>query len=302
MHFDTASIADLFADLVVVGTEKPEFGQVERLADSYTLEVGGSAAIFATQVAKLGGRAALVGLVGGDWLGQFVRTRLAALGVDATHIGTAPSQATPLGLNLTVGDDRAMLTVLGALRDVGPDLIPPNFTARHWHIAGYFLLESLHAWWPGFVRQVKANGSTISLDSNWAPRGNWSDLKPLLPLVHLFMPNEKEALALTGETDVNAAGQALARQTPMVVIKRGADGASAYWGDNVRRVSAPTDIAGAVADTTGAGDNFAAGFVWAWLQDKPIDACLRLGVRCGTSSTRQPGGVEGQLRATDLSP
>jgi sugar/nucleoside kinase (ribokinase family) len=105
---------------------------------------------------------------------------------------------------------------------------------------------------------------------------------------------------LTGETDVNAAGRALSRQTPLVVIKRGPDGASAYWGGNVRHVSAPRDIAGAVADTTGAGDNFAAGFVWAWLQDKPIDACLQLGVRCGTSSTRKAGGVEGQLRATDL--
>src|SRR6185369_15153761 len=130
-------------------------------------------AIFATQLAKLGGKPALIGMLGADLLGEFVRDRLAHLGVDVTHVHTTLRAKTPLGLNLTVKDDRAMLTVLGAINEMAPSLVPPDLAARHWHIAGFFLLEALHGWWPGFARQLKEQGRTISLDPNWAPRGNW---------------------------------------------------------------------------------------------------------------------------------
>jgi len=51
-----------------------------------------------------------------------------------------------------------------------------------------------------------------------------------------------------------------------------------------------------VADTTGAGDNFDAGFLRAWLQGKSIDSALRPGHRCAVSSLRCAGGIRGQLQ------
>lgn len=300
MTFDTASIADLFADLIVCGADKPEFGQVEKLADTYELEVGGSAAIFATQFAKLGGRPALIGMLGADLLGEFVRGRLKDLHVDVTQIGSTSREKTPLGLNLAVKDDRAMLTVLGAIAEVTPRLVPPDFSVRHWHVAGFFLLEALQSWWPGFAREQRALGRTISLDPNWAPRGNWSDLEPLLRHIDVFLPNENEALALTGARDVDGAGRALAERTPLVVIKRGAAGASAYGAAGVRHVQVPTEFTRRpVVDTTGAGDNFDAGFVWAWLRQQPLEDCLQLATRCGSASTLAAGGVRGQYQMSE---
>ncbi len=297
MTFDTASIADLFVDLIVVGPDKPEFGQAEKLSESYELEVGGSAAIFATQLAKLGGRPALVGRLGSDLFGEFVRERLEQLGVDVAHVGHTSRQKTPLGLNLTVRDDRAMLTVLGAIREVTPAIVPTELAARHWHIAGFFLLEAMQGWWPDFARQLRAEGKTISLDPNWAPRGNWPDVEALLPLVDVFLPNENEALALTAARDVDTAGRVLALRTPLVVIKRGAAGASAYSAQGIRHTKVPADCAHQpVVDTTGAGDNFDAGFIWAWLNRQPLETCLQLAVRCGSSSISQAGGIQGQYR------
>src|SRR4051812_19546191 len=97
VKFDTVSVADLFADLIVVGDQKPSFGQVEHLARTYELEVGGSAAIFATQLARLGGRPALIGLLGADLLGDFVHDRVQQLGVDTRYVHRTATEKTPLG-------------------------------------------------------------------------------------------------------------------------------------------------------------------------------------------------------------
>lgn len=54
---DVFCVADMCVDLVLAGNVRPQFHQVEQLIDTYTLELGGSANIFASQFAKLGGRA-----------------------------------------------------------------------------------------------------------------------------------------------------------------------------------------------------------------------------------------------------
>src|SRR5438067_8264078 len=78
---DVWTVADLCVDLVVQGDVVPRFHQIEQLVDDYSLELGGSATIFACQFAKLGGRAGLIGAVGEDLFGHFVLSQLDAAGV-----------------------------------------------------------------------------------------------------------------------------------------------------------------------------------------------------------------------------
>ena len=69
MTFDVALVADLCADMLFKGDARPTYGQVEHFVDDYQIELGGSAAIFASQFTRLGGRVALYGMVGEDLLG-----------------------------------------------------------------------------------------------------------------------------------------------------------------------------------------------------------------------------------------
>lgn len=295
--FDVVSVADLFADVVVVGREHPRFGQMEVLADTYEIEVGGSAPIFAAQFAKLGGRPCLVGRVGRDPLGQLVRLRLLAAGVDLSYVRSFPGQPTPLGLNLSVGGDRAMLTVLGCLNALGPDELPPlERLARHVHIAGYFLLDQLHDYFLRSATQWRAAGLTISLDTNWAPAGNWERVHELLPLVDVFLPNENEAKAISGSDDTNDAGILLSMRTPLVVVKKGAAGAAAFSTGGVTSANIPPELVRRypLVDTTGAGDSFDAGFVHAWLKRRALAECLEQAILCGTASTSALGGLAAQ--------
>jgi sugar/nucleoside kinase (ribokinase family) len=296
---DIFCAADLCVDAILRGNVRPRFGQVEQFIDDYQLSVGGSATIFASQCAKLGARVGIAGVVGVDCFGNFVRQELERLELNVSRVRVDWGMKTGVGFALVENSDRAILTYNGSIDAVEPwDLDDALLTmTRHWHIASYFLMRKLQPHWPAWLERLRHHDVTISLDTNWDPQERWEGVHELLPMVDVFLPNEAEAIALTGERDVHAAGRSLAEQGPLVVIKRDARGAIAFQEDEV--VEAPIDSAQVndnVVDTIGAGDCFDAGFVRAWQLGMPLQKCLELGVRCGSASVTAAGGFDGQLR------
>src|SRR5882724_474952 len=294
------TVSDMCVDLVITGNVRPQFKQVEKIVGDYAIELGGSANIFASQMAKLGERVGVIGYVGRDGFGEFALKELQELGVDTAYVKHHRSAKTGLGVHLAEPGDRAMLTYVGTIDAITPtDLMEVSLqSCCHWHIASYFLLRSLRSVWPEWVKRCREANITISLDTNWDPDDRWDGALELLPYVDVFLPNEAEAHALTGETDAWNAARLLAAKGPLVVVKCGAKGAIAVRGEDSWQIkgSECQDSPLSVADTTGAGDNFDAGFLRAWLLGKGIDSALRLGHRCALSSLRCAGGIAGQLK------
>ena len=113
---DLLVIGDCNPDVVVMGEDvTPAFGQQEKLVDSASMVIGGSASIMAVAAARLGLRVALVAAVGADAAGEFMIGRLAAEGVDTTGIVIRPDLTTALTVVLAQGSDRAILTAAGAM-------------------------------------------------------------------------------------------------------------------------------------------------------------------------------------------
>ncbi len=300
MQFDIAVIADLCVDFLVRGDDKPVWGQAEVFVDDYCLELGGSAGIFASQFTRLGGSVALYGKLGNDLFGHFLRERITGLGIATDHVSTSEHFRTPVGLGLSMKGDRAMLTYEGCLREVTYDAVEVSGLlglAPHLHIASYFLLEALRPHWPQVLPRLRQQGMTVSLDTNWSPAGNWGAVREILGYVDVFAPNEAEALHISGMANIEDALQWLGRLVKLTVIKRGARGAVAYDRDTGNRFELPGAALDerSIADTTGAGDNFDAGFLFAWLKGAPLDRCVELGTRCGISSLACMGGIEGQV-------
>ncbi len=294
--FDVALAADMCVDLVLAGNVRPRFCQVEQLIGDYSLEIGGSANIFACQMSKLGARAAVIGRVGQDVFGNFLKDRLAQAGVDTRLVHSDTSLKTGLGVSLTEPDDRAILTFLGSIAAVGPDDLPasPAALTRHWHLASFFLLGPLRRAWSGFLERCRQAGVTVSFDPNWDPAERWEGVTEILPLIDVFLPNEAEAIAVSAESNVIAAGRALSSLGPLVVIKRGDQGAMAFRGD--RCWTLRPDEEPLVVDAIGAGDNFDAGFLCGWLSGQTVEASLDLGHHCATASLASAGGISGQLK------
>jgi len=295
--YDIVTIGDLSVDVMVNGRDvTPEFGQVEKLVDDYTVEMGGSCSIFACQAAKLGLRIGILGRVGDDDFGRLILRRLQESGVDTRHVTVDPALKTGMGVALCREHDRAILTYLGSIAAVRPADVTDGFlaSARHLHYGSVFLHTQLLPHVLSIVQRARALGTSVSFDTNWDPAGRWDlPLGELLPLVDVLMPNEQEATRLSGRADVaQSVAWLQAHGVPMVTLKRGAEGADLYAGaEHFTCASAP--VTG--GDSVGAGDSFDAGFLAGWLRGLPPDACLRIACACGRGVASRVGGVAGQL-------
>lgn len=298
---DVVVLGELNPDLVLSGQEvAPVFGQVERLVDDAHLTLGSSGAIFASGAARLGLRTAIVGLVGEDVFGDFVIARLRAAGVRTEGVVVSTTSSTGLTLILNRGDDRAILTYLGTMSEMTAAMVDQQLLARarHVHVTSYFLQHALQPDLPALLKSVRQRGGTTSIDTNWDPDERWADgIQDVLAEVAVVLPNEAEALALTGSDTVGSAAETLGRVVPDVAVKRGARGGYARQGDAV--VTAPSLVVD-VRDTTGAGDSFDAGYVYGLLRGLSPHDRLRAACICGALSTRGFGGTAAQATEAEL--
>jgi sugar/nucleoside kinase (ribokinase family) len=292
--FDLLVIGDCNPDVLVLGDDvAPAFGQQEKLVDSMSLVVGGSASITAVAAARLGLRVALVAAIGDDAAGHFMLAELGRAGVDTTVMAVRAESPTGMTVALSRGDDRAILTAAGAIGTLTPADVPANLLprARHVHVSSYFLLErSLGPGLAALLADARAAGASTSLDTNWDPAGTWgADFFPgVLAQTDLLLPNEAEALRIAGTTALPEAIASLTKAGGAIAVKLGARGAL-YASGPQQYVATPPPVA--AVDTTGAGDCFNAGLLAGLLNGfDPADA-LALGCAVGGASTRGVGGT-----------
>jgi sugar/nucleoside kinase (ribokinase family) len=294
---DVLVLGEINPDVIVRAADpRPQFGQVELLVDTIDLVVGSSSAIFACGAARLGLRVAFVGVVGDDAMGRFMLDTMRTRGIDVSACRV--DELVPTGASVILaGDmDRAILTAPGTVPLLRDDDVPGALLdrARHLHVGSVFLLDALRPQLAERFAAARRVGITTSFDCNWDPRGSWDGgLGRILAQTTVFLPNAVEAQRITGRDSIEDAALALAALGPLVVaVKCGADGALAAEPDgSITRVPA---IAVDTVDTTGAGDSFDAGFLAAWLADRPLRDCLAVGVSCGSLSTRRVGGTAAQ--------
>ena len=292
--YDILVAGEINPDLILSDPDlDPRFGQHETLVENATLTVGSSAAIFACGAARLGLKVGFVSVVGDDLFGRFMLERLEERAVDVSNVIVDPQTPTGLSVILSRRTDRAILTHLGTMDALHAEHIPGALLsqARHLHVTSYFLQTALQPDLPDLFARARSLGLTTSLDTNWDPDERWAGVEALLEHATVFLPNETEALSLTGLTDVSEAAQYLATKAGIVAVKLGEDGAIACAGTEFIQVPA-TPVA--VADTVGAGDTFDAGFIYGCLAGWNLKTCLQLGVVCGSLSTRKHGGVTAQ--------
>ena len=222
-----------------------------------------------------------------------MRDQMTAIGVDMSAVLTDRSTPTGLSVVLTEGEDRATLTAVGTIGAVTAEMVSDQLLqrARHVHTSGYYL-QGAPLVIAELFRRAHAAGATTSLDPGPDPQERFEgDLLEILPLVDQLLPNEVEALGLTGADDVETAARLLTQRGSDVLVKCGADGVLAVVADQVVRAPA---LPGELVDTVGAGDTTNAGWLAARLTGLPVDRAARLAAVCGSLSTRARGGTAAQ--------
>ncbi len=162
-------------------------------------------------------------------------------------------------------------------------------SASHFHLSSPFLQEALLPDLPRLFAELKQAGLTISMDPNDDPTGRWDGpIQECLRYVDILMPNEREACALASEPLLEDAVSKLLSRVPLLVVKRGARGATAFATDQRESVSA---LSVNSMDAVGAGDSFNAGFLHGYVQHWPLRRCLEFGNQAGALSTTAAGGT-----------
>ena len=212
-EYDVLVVGDSNID-VQIGRSPAElaFGQEEQLMDSGALTLGGSAAITACGVARLGLRTTLVSVVGDDGAGRLVLSELAARRIEVSNCVVDEHLATGITVNLVRGPDRAMLTYAGAMSTTSATMVPRELltASRHVHVSSLFLQPRLAVEVGNLFAEAHRSGASTSLDTGWDPTGRWEcGLARVLPHVDVLLPNRQEALAIASVLD--GAGRPLGR-------------------------------------------------------------------------------------------
>lgn len=293
-EFDLLVLGDAKPDLILGGTDEIAFGLGERIIEGARLTLGGSGAICACGAAALGLRVAFAGVVGDDEHGTFVAGALGARGVDTSGLRIDPEVPTGVSVVLKRGDDEAVLTSLGSVATFSSDHLDRAAlaSARHVHVASYFLQHALRPSLGELFARAHAAGASTSIDPNRDYTGDWDGgLFDLLDATDVLFANSSEVREITGVDDVDVAAEALAERGTVVAVKFLQGGGLAVWADEmVRSEAIPTTV----MDTTGAGASFAAGFIAGRLEGWSLDRCLALAAACASLSTRGVGGTAAQ--------
>jgi sugar/nucleoside kinase (ribokinase family) len=292
-RFDVTIVGEINMDLILYGL--PEVMPLERelLASDFRVTLGSSSAILAHNLAALGLSVGFITLLGDDALGSIAMERLAERGVDLTCVKrNSGGTSTGVTILLNHAGKRHILTYPGTMFEMAATDLDMAYLAsgRHFHLSSLFLHKALQPDLPRILRQLKAEGLTLSLDTNDDPDDRWGGvLDEVLGIVDIFLPNDDEACRITGMPDAESAIEALAKRVPLVAVKCGKRGAlvqvaSQRW---LLPAACVTPL-----DTIGAGDSFNAGFLAAFLRGDTPDACAAFGNRTAALSTLHPGGTE----------
>ena len=252
---------DVMADVVVALSGPVAYGSDTPARIAH--RGGGAAANLAVWLTQAGAPVHLVGRVGDDPAGRAVAEELRAAGVGGTlQVDGGLATGTCVVL-VEPGGERSMLPDAGANAALAPTPLPPG--AAHLHVAGYALLRpGSRAAALALLSAARAAGVPVSVDpSSAAPLARAPGFLEWVAGAALLLPNRAEAAVLAGTADVEAAARALTAHAGEVVVKLGAEGA--LWTDGATLLHVPATPV-AAADSTGAGDAFAAGLLAARLR------------------------------------
>ena len=248
----------------------------ESAADLDTvIQTGGSAANTVRSIAQISGKAGYLGKIADDEYGNFFKNRFNSLGIN-THLyysNTPTGNATCL---ISPDSERTFGTHLGAASELNPDEIEESLFADYniLHIEGYLVFNEYLI--EGILKKARKNNLLVSIDmaSFNVVDAKLDFLKRMVnEYVDIVFANEEEAKSFTGLQPKEALAE-IAKMCEIAVVKIGREGSMIRSGSEFIQIETPQVKS---LDTTGAGDVYAAGFLYGLANNYNLQNCGKLG-------------------------
>ena len=256
---------------------------------------GGSVANTIAGFANLGGSSAYIGKVRDDQLGEIFNHDMKSLGVDIRLEPAANGAATARShVLISEGGQRTMQTYLGAC--LGLSLA--DITTASVGTPKALLLEG-YVWditeGPALAKKAaeiaRQNGTAVALslsDSYCVERHRDSFEDFVRNDADIVVADEDEIFALLGTNSIDTAIEMLAAYDVLFAVTRSEKGSVIVHGDS--QITQAARTVDEVIDSTGAGDAYAAGFLYGWANDRTLSECAQYGTYCATKVIQQVGG------------
>lgn len=273
-------------------------GQGGALLDEIRITAAGAAGGTAVDLARLGATVRSVGAIGADALGTFLRLQLEDAGVDTSRLVVLPgAQTSSTILPIRANGERPSLHVRGVTPLLRASNVPASALegTDHLHVGGPDVLGAFaEDVLPGLLRDARRAGTVVSTDLLASAQGGALErLAGVLAQTDHLLINADQGALLTGLDDVTKAATALREHVAgVIVLTTGADG-GVLADDGGLHVFPALPVP--VVDTTGCGDGFSAGYVYALSLGWPPREACRLGTACASMVAQTLGsdGVTG---------
>lgn len=262
------------------------------------MSFGGDALNEAIVLSRLGKKVQWISKVGDDDAGQRVLNYAEENGLSVAGVKIESGLETGISIALIDerGERRFLTNKQSSLRKLAAEDILPHVDemAQIVSFASMFVSPPLNI--PAMEEifsRIKSAGKILAVDATRAKNGETlSDLKNLLAQMDYFFPNEAELATLTGERDVNKNIAALlSHGLKCAVVKCGGKGC--IIATKSTQIEIPACRVEKVIDTTGAGDCFAAGFLWALSEGWRLEDCGKFACAAASCSVEEVGAVAG---------
>jgi sugar/nucleoside kinase (ribokinase family) len=239
------------------------------------IQTGGSAANTVHGIAKLGGRCGYIGKISDDEFGNFYLEEFRKNKINTHFFFSQTGTGHATGL-VSPDSERTFGTYLGAAMELTPEEMSHEIFSEYGilHIEGYLVQN--HALIEMAMKIAKENGLLVSIDmaSFNIVEANLDFLRRIIrEYVDIVFANEEEAYSLTSKNPEEAVFE-IAESCQIAVVKVGAKGSLIKSGDRVIRIDA---IPAKSIDTTGAGDIYASGFLYAIAENLDLEVAGKIG-------------------------
>ncbi len=294
-----ACVGILVADVIVEPVMAyPKKGVLEPV-NTITMHNGGNAMTASINVRKLGVESSMIGMVGDDMFGEYLRKILVEYGVNVNGLKVSNKVQTSASvLMIDKEGERSFFHCTGtnavfAESDIDYSIVEDCDLV---FVTGSFLLDTFDG--EGtmkFLKKCKEMGKTTFLDVCWDAKGKWGELLDMsMPYIDFLMPSIDEAVCIAGKENPEEIADVFAsRGAKNIIIKLGSKGCYLRKdGETSGKIYPPFYVENPV-DTTGAGDSFCSGFLAAYARDMKIEDCMVFASAVASHCVREKGATTG---------
>ena len=257
-------------DLIYSGMDRlPSTGE-EVYSQGFGVHLGGGCPATLINTTRLGVPSRILTFVGKDTFSGFAEKFYESYDADIVNLYEGDGVPVVVTSVMVCNNDRSFATY----RDEKAVDEKAICEKVYQHLSGAKIVN-MHVGFLDAYKKLKEEGTILIFDTGWEDDLSVEKYEEYLKIADYYLPNQKEALKITGTNSVEEAAKVLSRYFENVIIKLDKDGCMLQTAEGIQVIP---PMQGVVAvDSTGAGDAFMSGFMYGLYHDHPLDQCIRFG-------------------------